>query len=91
MLLKTDAITKRYGDVVAVSEVSLEVRRGEVLGIIGPNGAGKSTLVGMLSGALHADGGRVQYDGVDVTHCRRTSAPAWASAAPTRSRGRSAR
>ena len=57
MLLRTDGITKRFGDVVAVSEVGLEVRRGEVLGIIGPNGAGKSTLVGMLSGALHADGG----------------------------------
>ncbi len=68
VMLKTDAITKRYGDVVAVSEVSIEVRRGEVLGIIGPNGAGKSTVVGMLSGALNADGGTVQYEGVDVTH-----------------------
>ena len=68
VMLKTEAITKRYGDVVAVSEVSLEVRRGEVLGIIGPNGAGKSTVVGMLSGALHADGGTVQYEGADVTH-----------------------
>ncbi len=67
VLLKTDAITKRFGDVVAVAEVGLEVRRGEVLGIIGPNGAGKSTFVGMLSGALHADGGTVEYDGVDVT------------------------
>ena len=68
VMLKTDAITKRYGDVVAVSEVSIDVRRGEVLGIIGPNGAGKSTVVGMLSGALNADGGTVQYEGVDVTH-----------------------
>ena len=68
VMLKTDAITKRYGDVVAVSEVSIEVRRGEVLGIIGPNGAGKSTVVGMLSGALNADGGTVEYEGADVTH-----------------------
>jgi ABC-type branched-subunit amino acid transport system ATPase component/ABC-type branched-subunit amino acid transport system permease subunit len=68
VMLKTDGITKRYGDVVAVSEVSLEVRRGEVLGVIGPNGAGKSTLVGMLSGALNADGGSVTYEGADVTH-----------------------
>jgi ABC-type branched-subunit amino acid transport system ATPase component len=68
VMLKTDAITKRYGDVVAVSEVSIEVRRGEVLGIIGPNGAGKSTVVGMLSGALNADGGTVAYEGSDVTH-----------------------
>ena len=68
VMLKTDALTKRYGDVVAVSEVSIEVRRGEVLGIIGPNGAGKSTVVGMLSGALNADGGSVTYEGADVTH-----------------------
>ncbi len=67
-MLQTSAISKHYGDVVAVSEVTLDVRRGEVLGIIGPNGAGKSTLVGMLSGALHADGGSVSYDGTDVTH-----------------------
>jgi branched-chain amino acid transport system ATP-binding protein len=68
VMLKTDAITKHFGDVVAVSAVGIEIRRGEVLGIIGPNGAGKSTLVGMLSGALHADAGTVEYDGVDVTH-----------------------
>jgi len=67
VILHTKAITKRFGDVVAVSEVDLEVHRGEVLGIIGPNGAGKSTFVGMLSGALHADGGAVVYDGADVT------------------------
>ena len=67
-LLVTAGITKRYGDVVAVSEVGLEVRRGEVLGVIGPNGAGKSTLVGMLSGALAADGGAVTFEGADVTH-----------------------
>ena len=68
VLIKTAKVTKRFGDVVAVSEVDLEVRRGEVLGIIGPNGAGKSTFVGMLSGALHADGGSVVYLGEDVTH-----------------------
>jgi len=68
VMLAAKRITKRFGDVVAVSEVDLEVRRGEVLGIIGPNGAGKSTFVGMLSGALHADGGVVEFGGVDVTH-----------------------
>ena len=56
-LLRATGITKRFGDVVAVSEVDLEVRRGEILGVIGPNGAGKSTFVAMLSGALNADGG----------------------------------
>jgi len=68
VMLATNGLTKRFGDVVAVSAVDLELRRGEVLGIIGPNGAGKSTFVGMLSGALHADGGVVEFEGVDVTH-----------------------
>ena len=64
----TEAITKRFGDVVAVSEVSLEVRRGEVLGIIGPNGAGKSTVRRHAERRPGADGGVVMYDGADVTH-----------------------
>jgi branched-chain amino acid transport system ATP-binding protein len=68
VLLRTKGVTKRYGDVIAVSEVDMELRQGQVLGIIGPNGAGKSTLVGMLSGALHADGGAVELDDADVTH-----------------------
>ena len=92
VLLSCAGLTKRYGDVVAVSEITLEVHKGEVLGVIGPNGAGKSTLVGMLSGALHADGGTVTVRRRRTSRtCRRTSGRAWASAARTRSRGRSAR
>jgi ABC-type branched-subunit amino acid transport system ATPase component len=68
VLIRTRGLTKRFGDVIAVNEVDLEVRHGEVLGVIGPNGAGKSTFVGMLSGALHADGGTVVYNDEDVTH-----------------------
>jgi ABC-type branched-subunit amino acid transport system ATPase component/ABC-type branched-subunit amino acid transport system permease subunit len=68
VLLSCSGLTKRYGDVVAASEISLEVHKGEVLGVIGPNGAGKSTLVGMLSGATHATSGSVTFDGQDVSH-----------------------
>ena len=68
VLLSCAGLTKRYGDVVAASEITLEVHKGEVLGVIGPNGAGKSTLVGMLSGATHATSGTVQFDGNDVSH-----------------------
>ncbi|NLE21299.1 MAG: ATP-binding cassette domain-containing protein [Actinobacteria bacterium] len=68
VLLSCQGLTKRYGDVVAASDITLEVRKGEVLGIIGPNGAGKSTLVGMLSGATHATSGTVVFDGQDVSH-----------------------
>jgi len=67
-LLRAKGVTKRWGDVVAVDEVDLEIYDGEVLGIIGPNGAGKSTLVGTLSGALVADAGTIHFGGHDVTH-----------------------
>jgi branched-chain amino acid transport system ATP-binding protein len=68
VLMSCAGLTKRYGDVVAASDITLEVRKGEVLGVIGPNGAGKSTLVGMLSGAIHATSGTVMFDGADVSH-----------------------
>jgi branched-chain amino acid transport system ATP-binding protein len=68
VLLSCAGLTKRYGDVVAASDITLEVHKGEVLGVIGPNGAGKSTLVGMLSGATHATSGTVTFDGQDVSH-----------------------
>jgi ABC-2 type transport system ATP-binding protein len=56
-------ITKRYGDVIAVDSLSLEVRPGEVLGLLGPNGAGKTTTIGMICGLVAADSGRILVDG----------------------------
>jgi branched-chain amino acid transport system ATP-binding protein len=67
VLLAAKGITKRFGDVVAVSGVSLDLHAGEVLGIIGPNGAGKSTFVGLLNGAFHSDSGAVEFEGTDIT------------------------
>jgi ABC-2 type transport system ATP-binding protein len=52
-------ITKRYGHVMALSDVSFDIRAGEVLGLIGPNGAGKTTLFECLAGVLHRDAGNV--------------------------------
>ncbi len=52
----------------AVSHVSLDVRRGELVSVIGPNGAGKTTLLNMVSGFYHPDTGRIALDGSDVTH-----------------------
>ena len=66
-MLKLEAVTKRFGGLTAVREVSLEVREGDLLGIIGPNGAGKTTLFNMISGFYRPDEGRILYEGRDVT------------------------
>ena len=69
-LLEIAGLTRRFGGVTAVDGLDLTVERGETLGVIGPNGAGKSTLVGLISGALRADGGRILIDGTEVTRLR---------------------
>jgi branched-chain amino acid transport system ATP-binding protein len=66
-LLVVDSISKRFGGFAALSEVSLQVRRGERLGIIGPNGSGKTTLINCISGALLGDSGSIRFNGTDVT------------------------
>ena len=65
-LLEVAGLRKRYGDVVAVEDVSLQVDRGEVFGLLGPNGAGKSTTIGCLSGLLEPDAGRLSLAGADL-------------------------
>jgi branched-chain amino acid transport system ATP-binding protein len=65
--LEVEGLTKRFGAVVALDDVSLAVPPGRILGIIGPNGAGKTTLFDAISGFLVLDGGRVRLDGQDVT------------------------
>jgi branched-chain amino acid transport system ATP-binding protein len=62
-LLQVTAISKRFGGLVAVRDLSLEVARGEVLGLIGPNGAGKTTVFNLISGFLAPDTGLVRFDG----------------------------
>jgi ABC-2 type transport system ATP-binding protein len=59
-------LTKRYGELVAVDGISLEVGRGEVFGILGPNGAGKTTTLEMVEGLSRPDGGEVVVDGLSV-------------------------
>jgi ABC-type branched-subunit amino acid transport system ATPase component len=63
---RTEGLTKRFGGLVAVSDVSLDLHVGEVHVVIGPNGAGKSTLTNLLSGDLPATSGRVMLDGRDI-------------------------
>jgi branched-chain amino acid transport system ATP-binding protein len=57
----------RFGGIRAVDKVSLDVRRGEIVGLIGPNGSGKSTLFNVVSGIFAATGGTVRFAGADVT------------------------
>lgn len=61
-VLRVEHLTRRYGPVTALDDVSFSVRRGEVLGLIGPNGSGKTTLFECLGGVLPSDGGTI-YDG----------------------------
>jgi branched-chain amino acid transport system permease protein len=65
-LLHVHGLAKAYGGLRAVSDVSLEVRRGEILGIIGPNGAGKTTLFNLLNGFVPADAGDIVFDGEHI-------------------------
>jgi branched-chain amino acid transport system ATP-binding protein len=67
VLLRGHGITRRWGGLVAVDGVSIELRRGEVHAVIGTNGAGKSTLVNILSGEIPPSEGRVELLGQDVT------------------------
>jgi branched-chain amino acid transport system ATP-binding protein len=66
-VLETRGLTKRFGELAAVDDVSLAVERGEFRSIIGPNGAGKTTLFNLVSGALAPTDGRVVFDGANVT------------------------
>jgi branched-chain amino acid transport system ATP-binding protein len=66
-ILETQALTKRFGGLVAVNDVTLQVARGSVHCVIGPNGAGKTTLINLLSGDLPPSGGRIQLAGDDIT------------------------
>jgi len=66
-LLEVDALTKRFGGFTALQRVTLHVKAGERFGLIGPNGSGKTTLINCVSGALGADGGRILFEGRDIT------------------------
>jgi len=70
-LLQVEHATRLYGGVVAVTDVSFSVQRGEILGLIGPNGAGKTTLVNLIMRFYELDSGRITLDGVDITTMRR--------------------
>src|SRR4051812_1862447 len=67
MLLQAESLSIAFGGGRAVEDVSLEVRRGELVGLIGPNGAGKTTLLRLLTGILRPQRGTVRFEGRDIT------------------------
>ena len=66
-LLKVDEITCGYGDMQVLTDVSIEVKHGEIVSIIGPNGAGKSTVMKAVFGLLHPWTGKIAFDGIDIS------------------------
>jgi branched-chain amino acid transport system ATP-binding protein len=65
-VLTLEGVTKRFGGLTAVDNVTVEVRQGDLLGIIGPNGAGKTTLFNVIAGYYQPDEGRIVFDGADL-------------------------
>jgi branched-chain amino acid transport system ATP-binding protein len=67
IFLKVENLSKRFGGILAVDNISFEVKRGEVLGIIGPNGSGKTTLINLITGFVKPNSGKVIYKNIDIT------------------------
>ena len=67
-ILSVDGVTKTFGGLTAVNDVSFQMEQGEILGLIGPNGAGKTTLFNVISGYYRPTRGRVFFRGRDISH-----------------------
>jgi branched-chain amino acid transport system ATP-binding protein len=66
-LLQLVSVTKRFGGLAAVADLSFSLQKGEILGVIGPNGAGKSTMVNVIGGSMTPTSGTILYQGHDIT------------------------
>ncbi|SRR6056297_689666 len=74
-MLEFKNVTKRYKDLIAIDNVSLEISRGEFVFLVGPNGAGKSTLLELIYCEEHPTKGQIIFDGMDLTNMRRNQVP----------------
>src|SRR5689334_9129541 len=66
-LLQVENVSLRFGGIVALSDVSFGMQKGELLAIVGPNGAGKTSLLNCVTGAYHATDGRILFENSDIT------------------------
>jgi branched-chain amino acid transport system ATP-binding protein len=69
-LLEVENLTKHFGGLTAISNVSFRIDKGQVVGLIGPNGAGKTTLLRLITGILKPDSGKVSFKGKDITRAK---------------------
>ena len=69
-ILQAKGVTKRFGGLVAVRELDLDIEQGAIASVIGPNGAGKTTFFNCISGFFHIDEGRIVFDGAPIHHLR---------------------
>jgi len=68
VILQIKNLTKRFGGLTAVNDVSFDINRGSLVGLIGPNGAGKTTLFSLISGSLIPNTGEIWFDGINITN-----------------------
>ena len=66
VLLRVRGLRKAFGGLVAVRDLSFDIRRGAIMGLIGPNGSGKTTVLNLITGEIAADGGSVRLDGREL-------------------------
>lgn len=69
-LLTVDSVSKRFGNLQAVNDMTLSIKTGKITGLIGPNGAGKTTLFNLITGVLTPDSGKIVFNGEDITHLK---------------------
>ncbi len=67
VILSAEHLTKSFGGVVVIDDLSVSLTQGEALGVVGPNGAGKTTMLNLLTGTVTPDSGKVTFDGADVS------------------------
>ena len=65
-MIEVKNVTKKYGDFVAVDNISFNIKEGEIIGLLGPNGAGKSTTMNMITGFIEQTEGEIIIDGYDM-------------------------